>query len=80
MNHIRTTRGQIYYPLILGKRMNEHRMDDVSRRTSIFPMGDNNDVKRAYTEITAGNWKRRFYNHRYSFSNQQLESQRALSK
>ena len=43
-------------------------------------MEHNNDWKRVYISISAGNWKQRQYNHRHRFSKPWLRNQTALSK
>ena len=61
----------------LGRRCNSR---NVVYRACISLMEHNNDGERVYIGISAGNWKQRLYNHRYSFSNPRLKNQTALSK
>ena len=49
-------------------------------QSCISPMEHNSDGERVYIGISAGNWKRRCYNHRHSFSSPRLRNQAAQSK
>ena len=46
----------------------------------ISPIEHKRDRERVFIGISAGNWKQRWYNHRYSFSNPKHRYQTALSK
>ena len=68
-------RSKVEYPL--GGRCNSR---NVEFQECISLMEHNNDGKRVYKGISAGNWKQRLYNHKYSFSNPRLKNQTAQSK
>ena len=67
-------RNEEHYPM--GGKCNSEKVVNLA---TIFSM-ENSKEARVYNGILDGNWKHRFYNHKYSFFNPLLRSRTALSR